>query len=359
MQAGVPASAAELIGQQVGKYRITKYLGEGGMAQVFIADHVDASIARQVAIKVVLRELCQNQQIVQRFINEAKALGRITHPGVVDVFDVTQTADGRVCLIMELLKGTTLFDWLHQRGGMSVAEAVPIMLQLADTFAAAHEQKIIHRDIKPDNIYLVPDTLGGQRIKVLDFGIAKLLEGAGQVVTATKSMMGTAAYMPPEQFRSSKYVDHRSDIYALGCVFFEMMSGQPPFGGKTLAEHMHSHNFTPAPTLRSVVPGAPEALEQVIIQMLAKDPDHRHQSMRELVQALQSVGRAEASIAGPMSAPLPAQPQPQPAVATPASNTATHTPTSPATSPGGNTTLFAIAAVVVVVAGCAAAVALL
>ncbi len=352
MQASVPASANELIGQQVGSYRISEFLGEGGMAQVFIGQHEDPNLSRKVAIKVVLRELCQHQQVVQRFVNEAKALGRISHPGVVDVFDVTQTSDGRVCLIMELLQGTTLFDHLHQRGAMTADRALPIMMQLADTFAAAHDQKIIHRDIKPDNIYLVDDGMGGVRVKVLDFGIAKLMEGAGAVLTATKSMMGTAAYMPPEQFRSSKYVDHRSDVYALGCVFFEMMSGAPPFGGKTLAEHMHSHNFKPPPALRTVVPTAPEPLEQVILNMLAKEPDKRPQSMRALLAMLQNIaGAGVTADASRVSAATPA--------VEPPTSASESMPTAVPTSTGSSATTIAVIAVVLVVAACAAAVLLL
>jgi len=343
------ASAQRLIGQRIGSYRIVDFLGEGGMAHVFIGEHVDPNMARRAAIKVILPELCQHEQIVRRFINEARALGRITHPGVVDVYEVTGTAGGRVCLIMELLSGTTLLDSLHQHGGMRQAEAVPLMIQLADTFAAAHEQKIIHRDIKPENIFLVSDGMGGRRVKVLDFGIAKLLEGPGAAMTATNSMMGTAPYMSPEQFRSSKYVDHRSDIYALGCVFFEMLSGKPPFSGKTLAEHMHSHNFKPPPSLRSLVADATEPLEQLIGSMLKKDPAERPQSMREIATRLQAIASGKPNAAGPSGrATKPSS----------AGGPATDI-VDPAARNSSNATVFAIIAAVVVIAACAAAVALL
>jgi serine/threonine-protein kinase len=319
------------------------------MAQVFVGDHIDASMGgRQVAIKVLLAEHCRNQQITQRFINEARALGRINHPGVVDVFDVDRTADGRICLVMELLQGDPLEDWLKQRGALPVAEALPLMIQTADTLSAAHAQRIIHRDIKPDNIFVVRDQLG-LRIKVLDFGIAKLLEGAGGVQTATASTMGTAAYMPPEQFRSSKYVDHRSDIYSLGCVFFQMLAGRPPFLGRTLVEHMKAHAFEQPPVLSNLVAGVPPPLEQLVNQMLAKEPDKRPQSMQEVVAALQMMGRPSGAHAA-VSAAMPSVSAPMPAVSAPmAAVTAPPTETVAAAPARNNAVLIAVLAVVLVI----------
>ena len=304
----VSSPGSVLIGRQVGKYRIVEYIGEGGMAQVFAGE--DSHLGRRVAIKVLLAEHCHNDQLVSRFVNEARALGRISHPGVVDVIDVDRLDDGRVCLIMEFLQGQDLFAFLQQRGRLSFAQSVPIMLQLADTLAAAHDQKIIHRDLKPENIFVVSDVVGGLRIKVLDFGIAKLIEGAGSVATVTKTQMGTAAYMPPEQFKSSRNVDHRSDIYALGCVFFELLGGRPPFVAKTLIEHMRAHAFEPAPALSSVVSEVPAGLDDLLLRMLAKERDARPSSMREIKAAVEAIrdGKslpafAPAAAAAPAAAP--------------------------------------------------------
>jgi serine/threonine-protein kinase len=269
------------------------------MAQVFVGD--EPQLGRKVAIKVLLAEHCTNEQIVSRFTNEARALGRIHHPGVVEILDVDRLEDGRVCLIMEHLEGQSLHAFLHHRRRLGAAEALPLMLQLADTMAAAHDQGIIHRDLKPENIFLVSDVVGGIRTKVLDFGIAKLLEGAGAVATATRTKMGTGPYMPPEQFKSARSVDHRSDIYSLGCVFFELLGGRPPFMGTTLFEHMKAHAFEPPPPLRKLVPDAPEALERIVARMLAKEREHRFQSMRDLKAALEAF-RDGAPVAEPAAA---------------------------------------------------------
>jgi serine/threonine-protein kinase len=293
-----------MIGRAVGRYRITRFIGEGGMAHVFEGEHQDPNMSRQVAVKVLLREYCNHPEVVNRFLNEARALGKISHPGVVDVFDIVQLPSGRVSLIMELLQGMTLRDHLAQRGPMNTTQALPVMIQLADTIAAAHDQRIIHRDVKPENIFITHDTLGGIRTKLLDFGIAKLLEGAGNVQTATKSTLGTAAYMPPEQFKSAKLVDHRSDVYALGCVFFEMLGGRPPFMGRTLVDHMRAHMSEPPPPIRSLVPTVPAELDAIITRMLAKDPNERFGSMHELRIALEALNGPQP--VGPMSATMPA-----------------------------------------------------
>jgi len=317
--AATPAAGADgsdLIGRQVGKYVIHGLIGRGAMAQVFLGE--ETQLARRVAIKVLLAQHCTNEDIVRRFTNEARAMGRIDHPGVVDVLDVARLDDGRVCLIMEHLQGQSLHALLHQRGRLSAAEALPLMIQLADTLAAAHEQGIIHRDLKPENIFLVSDVVGGMRTKVLDFGIAKLLEGAGDVATATRTKMGTGPYMPPEQFKSARTVDHRSDVYSLGCVFFELLGGRPPFIGTTLFEHMRAHAFEPPPPLRSLVPDVPEALGEIVNRMLAKEREHRYQSMLALKAHLEAFrdGRP-VDVAGQGAAPsAPASAESEPRAGT-------------------------------------------
>ncbi len=301
-----------LTGQQVGKYRIGPLLGEGSMAEVYVGEHIEPHMARKVAIKALLPEHCSNAQVANRFMNEARALGRINHPGVVSVYDVQRMYDGRVCIIMEFLHGQTLRDWLHHRGAFSVEEAVYLTIQLADALAAAHQQNIIHRDIKPDNIFIVTDQ-AGMRAKILDFGIAKLVGDSGLVKTGTKAQLGTAPYMPPEQFRSSKDVDHRSDMYSLGCVFFEMLTCRTPFVGRNIVEQMRSHAYEAPPQIRAFVPTAPPAIEQLFQRLLAKNREERFASMQQIKQALEIIqagGNPDLSAGGPLgvSAGPPAGP---------------------------------------------------
>jgi serine/threonine protein kinase len=278
-----------LTGQQVGKYRIGPLIGEGGMAEVYMGEETGGLMTRRVAIKVVLRELCENPQVVNRMMNEARALGRISHPGVVQVYDVQQTMDGRLCIIMELLQGHTMRAWLAERGRLAVDDALFVTIQLVDALAAAHEKNIIHRDIKPDNVFVVVDQAGGVHIKVMDFGIAKLVGDGGLVQTGAKDKMGTADYMPPEQFRSPKDVDHRTDQYALGCMLFEMLTGQLPFPTRNLVQAMQAHAYQPPPALRSLASHAPVALEQTLARLLAKTPFERFNNMRELKQVLETI----------------------------------------------------------------------
>ena len=278
-----------LTGQQVGKYRIGPLIGEGGMAEVYMGEQAGGMMARRVAIKVVSREHCQNAEVVNRMKNEARALGKIRHPGVVEVFDVLTTMDGRLCIIMEFLQGKTLRGWLDERGRISVQEALFVVIQLVDALAAAHDVAIIHRDVKPDNCFVIVDQAGNVHTKLVDFGIAKLVGDGGLVQTGASAKMGTAAYMPPEQFRSPKDVDHRTDQYSVGCMLFEMLTGQTPFPAKNLVQAMQAHAYQPPPALRSLLPGASAGLEQVMNKLLAKTPFERFNNMRELKQALEVI----------------------------------------------------------------------
>ena len=301
---------SSVLGQSVGQYRIASFLGAGGMAEVFIGEH--AAIGRQVAIKVLMTELCQQPQVVERFMNEARALGRITHPNVVEIYDVGKLAEGRVCIVMELLRGEPLSRLIARRR-LTVPEAVAVTQQIADAMAAAHERKIIHRDLKPDNIFVASDA-DGLRIKVLDFGVAKLLDGAGQVATATRTALGTAAYMSPEQFKSSRQVDHRADVYALGCVLFELLTGAPPYPQRNLAQQMLAHATEPIPVASAANPAVPPAVDAVLGHMLAKSPDERFGSMAAVRNALDAAmgGAAQATgfapATGSMIVPSPATP---------------------------------------------------
>ena len=322
-----------MVGQMIGRYRVLRPLGEGGMARVYAAE--DTNVGRQVAIKVLLPEFSQSPGIVERFMNEAKAMGRIRHPGVVDVFEVMVAPSGELCIIMELVVGETLREVLWKRGPLPAPTALAVMDQLADTVAAAHAERIIHRDLKPENVFLVADPLDPQRprVRVLDFGIAKVEDGS--VKTATGTQMGTATYMAPEQFRNAKLVDHRADVYALGCVFFELCSGQPPFGGRNLFEQMQAH-LTQPPPLERLPPTLPPFVGPLLGRMLEKDRERRVGSLAEVVATVRGGG-------APVPEPLASPPAP---VADP----------GPASTRAG--TIIALVALVVVALGVAAAIAL-
>ncbi len=287
-----------MVGQMIGRYRVLRPLGEGGMARVYAAE--DTNVGRQVAIKVLLPEFSSSPGIVERFMNEAKAMGRIRHPGVVDVFEVMVAPTGELCIIMELVVGETLREALWKRGPLPAPTALAVMEQLADTVAAAHAERIIHRDLKPENVFLVPDPLDPQRprVRVLDFGIAKVEDGS--VKTATGTQMGTATYMAPEQFRNAKLVDHRADVYALGCVFFELCTGQPPFSGRNLFEQMQAH-LTQPPPLDRLPATLPPFVAPLIGRMLEKDRERRVGSLAEVVATVRGGG---APVAPPPSPPL-------------------------------------------------------
>jgi serine/threonine-protein kinase len=290
-----------MIGQMIGRYRVVRPLGEGGMARVYVAE--DTNVGREVALKVLLPEYSRSPGIVERFMNEAKAMGRIRHPGVVDVFEVMVAPSGELCIIMEYVAGPTLREALWKHGPLPGPSALAVMAQLADTVAAAHAARIVHRDLKPENVILVPDPLDPvrPRVRVLDFGIAKVEDGS--VKTATGTQMGTATYMAPEQFRNAKLVDHRADIYALGCVFFELAVGQPPLTGRNLFEQMQAHLQQPPP-LDRLPPSLPPEARAVIGRMLAKDREQRTSSLVEVAAIMR--GEVAAAAAAPMTATVDA-----------------------------------------------------
>jgi eukaryotic-like serine/threonine-protein kinase len=260
-------------GTSVGEYTIESKLGQGGMASVYAG--VQPVIGKKVAVKVMSRQLCLDPVQVERFVQEARAVNQIGHPNIVDVFAFGALPDGRSYFVMEWLQGETLAARLR-RGLMSIPEAVALLFQICDGLAAAHDKGIVHRDLKPENIFLVPVRNRRMLVKVLDFGIAKLLGRRDARIdrTAEGSTPGTPGYMSPEQARG-KDVDHRSDIYALGVTAFEMLCGRLPFVGAAAVDvlYQHIHAVPPAPsTLR---PDLPLQLERLILQMLEKRADRR------------------------------------------------------------------------------------
>ncbi|ACY14130.1 protein kinase domain-containing protein [Haliangium ochraceum] len=269
-----------------GQYRVVERLAAGGMGEVYTATH--DLMNREAVVKILLPEMLADASIVKRFFNEAQAAASIHHPGIVAVFDVGYAADGRAYIVMEKLRGESLQDRLDRVGRLEPAHAVTLVRQLAGAVGAAHERGIIHRDLKPANTFIVPDpeVPGGERMKVLDFGLAKLAAGrSASLATRAGSVFGTPAYMAPEQCNDAASVNQRADLYAIGCILFACVCGQPPFSGNPL-HVMHCHVHQPPPAPRSLQPALPPYFEGVIRNLLQKRPSDRLASCAALIEAL-------------------------------------------------------------------------
>src|SRR5262245_22417192 len=275
-----------MIGQTIAGYRIVTKIGEGGMDVVYLGEH--QRIARKAAIKVLLPEFSADQQVVVRFFNEVRATSMIDHPGIVEILDSDLLPDGSAFIVMEFLKGESLGNLQRRGDHLPLQRALFLTRHIADALAAAHERQIVHRDLKPDNVYLPAN--GNQPIKILDFGIAKLQAGGKEFYkTRTGVLLGTPAYMSPEQCRGAGEIDHRTDIYSLGCMLFEMVTGRLPFPVQGFGEMIYAHMSVTPPPRRSIVPAAPAAVEDLVARTLAKSPADRPASMRALVAELDEV----------------------------------------------------------------------
>lgn len=283
----------------IGKYRVLRKLGEGGMGVVYAAEHVE--LGGQAAIKVLLAEWIKEQEIVKRFFNEARAAARIRHRGIVEIYDFGHREDGSAYIIMEYLDGEDLFRRMRKRGRIPPAHAIHFALQICSALEAAHKHNVIHRDLKPGNVFLVPDPQvpGGERIKLLDFGIAKVqIEGdPSAVMTRAGSLMGTPTYMAPEQCTGATNVDQRSDVYSVGCMLFEMLCGRPPFVGQPTDVMVAKMRDEPPPP-SSLQPEVWPELDAVVQKALARKPEDRYQSAAQLEEAL---GELLASPLAPVS----------------------------------------------------------
>jgi len=326
------------VGSRVGGYTVLHLLGQGGMGQVFLAQH--HRIARRAAIKVLLPELSANESVVERFFTEARATSLIRHPGIVEVLDC-DVREGQAYIVMEHLEGESVADYLERTGGLvgDTAFALAVMAQVAQAVGAAHAAGIVHRDLKPDNVFLSIGNTDGRVVpKVLDFGIAKLAERGSATHTRTGAVLGTPAYMSPEQCRGgSKVVDGRSDVYSLGCILYEMLCGTPPFVRDGMGDLIVAH-VSEAPEPPHVrVPTIPPAIDALVMQMLAKPPIERPQTMDAVSGAL-----ADCLVALNVRAPLaeirPRRPVVMPVlpdhfpVAAPTPSSSSTAPTPPAGS---------------------------
>ena len=278
-----------LAGRVLARYRLVTELGSGGMGSVWFAEHV--SIGRRAAVKVLDPVLARDDRLVDRFFAEARAVNAIRHPNIVDVVDCAREDD--CCfLVMELLEGETLGARLERRGRLDLAELVAHVRQIAAALDAVHARGMVHRDLKPENVFLVSRDRQAELVKVLDFGIVKLTEGP-TTRTSQGTLLGTPAYMSPEQCSGRLEVDARSDLYSLGVLIFEALTGRLPFERESTLQLLVAHQLEPAPDLRELRPDVPRALAEVVGRTLAKSPFDRPASALELADALTTALRDE------------------------------------------------------------------
>jgi serine/threonine-protein kinase len=274
-----------------GRYRVEALLGSGGMAQVYRG--TDMVLSRSVAIKVLSSDYSRDPAFVERFRREARAAARLNHPTVVSVYD-TGSDDGVHFIVMEFVSGRTLAQILAAEGPLLPERVAAISARVAEALSFAHEAGLVHRDVKPGNVML---TDRGD-VKVMDFGIARAASGPGQAITETTSILGTAAYLSPEQ-AEGKPVDPRSDIYSLGVVLYELLTGQPPFSGPSPVAVAYKHVMEEPVPPSAVRSGVPSALEAIAMRALAKDPSRRYASA-DLMRA-----DLEAAAGGGTESPVP------------------------------------------------------
>jgi eukaryotic-like serine/threonine-protein kinase len=268
-----------------GKYRVERVLGVGGMGIVVAALHIQ--LDERVALKFLLPEALGNGEAVARFAREARAAVKIKSEHVARVSDVGTLDDGAPYMVMEYLDGVDLCAWLTQRGALPIEQAVEFVLQACEAIAEAHTLGIVHRDLKPANLFIIQRPDGALAVKVLDFGISRTMDlGPSGGMTKTCAVMGSPLYMSPEQMQSSKDADARSDIWALGVVLYELISGRPPFQGEALPEVVFRVMSAPPNPLRVACPGVPPGLEAVVLKCLEKDPKQRYQDIGALALTL-------------------------------------------------------------------------
>src|SRR5712692_9628254 len=284
--AALQAANDSLVGQTLaGKYSIEELIKRGGMGSVYRGKHV--LMDKTVAVKVLRPSLAVDDVVVARFSREAKAASRISHPHAVSVTDFGEAENGVVFLVMEYLDGRTLKEIIRSEGPMPVDRVLEIIRQVAGALDAAHQQGVVHRDLKSDNVML-SEAKGGDWAKVLDFGIAKiqLPEGFHDAdITAPNLVVGTPQYMSPEQCSQTQPIDARSDVYSLGVIVYEMLAGRVPFTGESPTVIMMKQVQEPPPSLRAARPQLPVEIERVVARALAKQPAARYQTAGELADA--------------------------------------------------------------------------
>src|SRR5688572_14992192 len=282
------------------KYRIEAFVSAGGMGAVYRAQHV--MLGKTVAVKVIKPELVTSDEVVTRFQREARAASNLDHSNIVTVYDLGQTPEGTLYIAMEFIDGPSLRDAIRREGPLAPGRAIDILRQVASALSAAHRKQIVHRDLKSHNLMLAADDRGRDVVKLVDFGIAKTFDESTQL-TAAGYMLGTPHYMSPEQ-AAGKPVDHRADLYSLGVILYEMMTGEVPFGDAALTSVLVrlATDVPPPPSTRRPDPRVPPALDAVALRCLEKDPEKRFQSADEFADALD---RAHREIQSPPTLPRP------------------------------------------------------
>ena len=272
----------------LGDYKLVKKLGEGAMGVVYQARQI--SYPREVAVKVLFKHIANNPKLVERFYREARVTGRLDHPNIVQGYEVGE-AHGFHYFAMEFVDGDTLQKWLVRLGQLSVGDALHIILRCASGLQHAHDHEVIHRDVKPDNILITRQGV----VKIADLGMVKQLD-EDMSLTQTGHAVGTPWYMPLEQARNSKEADNRCDIYALGCVLYCLLTGQPPFTGRTLVDVIQAKEFGTFPPARQFSAEVPEKLDLILMKMTAKQVKYRYGSCTEVIRDIEGLGLANKTL---------------------------------------------------------------
>ncbi len=302
-------------------YRIISKIGAGGMGEVYLAQ--DTRLDRKVALKILPAELAANQDRMRRFVQEAKAAAALNHPNIAHIYEIGET-DGTNFIAMEFIEGQTLREKIH-RERTELRRLLRFLQHAAEGLARAHAAGIVHRDLKPDNIMITQDG----HAKILDFGLAKLIEQAAapnsdssEVATAVMpqhstpgTVMGTIGYMSPEQAQAkTKDIDQRSDVFSFGCILFEAATGKKPFEGESIIKSLHMVVYEQPPLIADLKPSAPLELQRIVRRCLAKDPDDRYQSIKDVAIELKELRRDLDIRAGgeeleaPYTSPIPPAP---------------------------------------------------
>src|SRR6266478_5832090 len=288
-------------GTRLGRYEIRSKIGAGGMGEVYLAK--DTKLDRKVALKILPSEVASNRDRKERFVREAKSAAALNHPNIAHMYEIGESA-GTHFIAMEFIDGQTLREKIHQ-ARTDLKKLLRYLQHTAEGLAKAHAAGIVHRDLKPDNIMITRDG----HAKILDFGLAKLIEAqltdagtsdnAGDAATAIMQqhstpgmIMGTVGYMSPEQAQGkTNEIDQRSDIFSFGCILFEAATGKKPFEGESVIKSLHMVVYEPAPPIADFNPSAPSELQRIVRRCLAKDPDERYQSIKEVAIELKHLRR--------------------------------------------------------------------